>query len=227
MRVPVQLDGDLERQSKYDLRAPINQKMGYALAKAQEDSLWTALIAALSSTYKVIGGDGKTAYASAGAGNGSNLTDAGLLQMIQTLDDNLVPDDGKRFMIIPPCGKKSLFSLDKFTLQHNIGDTKSIRNGQLGDYYGIPTFMSTNCPLVTAADGTTKYRVGIIAHRDAIVSAVQLNVKFQAEYKLEYDATLMVADVVYGVKALRTDDADTTGSNLRLSHAVLFYIPVL
>lgn len=226
MRVPVQLDGDLERQSKYNLREPINQKMGYALAKAQEDSIWTALIAALSSTYKVAGGDGKTSWSNAGAGNGTALSDTGLLRMIQTLDDNLVPDDGKRFMILPPVAKRNILSLDKFTLVQNIGDNKGIRNGMLGDYYGIPTFMSSNCPEVTAADGTTKYRVGIMGHRDAIVSAVQLNVKFETQYKLEYDATLMVADVVYGVKALRTDDDDTTASNHRKSHAILFYVPV-
>ena len=89
--------------------------------------------------------------------------------------------------------------------------------------YGIPTFVSTNCPTVTAADTTTQYRVAGLFHRDCMAVGVQMNVRFQTQYKLEYLANLMVADQLYGVKALRTDDSDVTGSNYRKSHAILLY----
>ena len=222
--VPLQFDDIFMLQQNYDLRQQYMEKAGEALAKVQENDLAAAIIAALSSTYKVIGGDGKTAWSNAGAGNGSDITDAGLRRMIRTLDENKVPEKG-RFLHICPAQKSALLGIDKFTLFQNIGRTKEIQTGLFGDIYGMPVYVGNNEQVVTAADGSTTYNVNFIGHKDAACTAVQMNVRIQSQYKLENTATLTCADTVYGVKALRTDDDDTTGSNHRLSHIVAFYTP--
>ena len=41
-------------------------------------------------------------------------------------------------------------------------------------------------------------------HEDALVLAMQQNIRSQTQYKQEYLATLYTADVIYGVKGIRT-----------------------
>lgn len=213
----------LQRKDSYRLRARRVEKAGYALAKAIDTDI-LGLYTDLGSNYKVIGGDGKTAWAAAGAGNGSDLTDAGILAMVRKLDDNDVPAED-RFMIIPPCQKQVLLGIDKFVLYQNTNRNKELVSGMFGEIYGFKIYVSTNCPTVVADDTTTSYRVGLYAHKAAFAIAMQQDVKTQSQYKQEYKGDLISCDCVYGVKAMRADNADTSASNLRLSHAVAFFVP--
>lgn len=228
----VQLDDVLAMQADYNLRAEFNKQMGIALAKDLETKCWKALVgtdykgtsAALSTTYRVIGGDGETAYADAGTGNASDLTDAGLRRVIRRLKDNNVPDNMDEWaLIIPPSQEEALLGIDKFVLYQNIGSTDPLRRGLIGRLYGVPVFVSSFCPRFLAADGVTYNRVAIMLHKSAMAVGVQMNPRFQTQYKVEYLANLMVADQLYGVKALRTDDTDVSSSNYRLSHACAIY----
>lgn len=196
----------------------------------------------------VIGSDGSTTFSGAGTGNGAALTDVGLRTMIKTLDDNDVPMS-ERFMVIPPVEKKSLMGIARFTEQAFVGETgmgNTIRNGLIGDLYGIQIYVSTNCPWIhlestttntqianfsgttlaasstsDAAFGTltvdftgktdSKYRVGVLMHRSALVFVEQMGVRMQTQYKQEYLADLMTADTIYGVGRLR--DGNVTNSS--------------
>ena len=138
---------------------------GYALAKQIDQNLWmkshyfqggaaTPAAATLFET-AVIGGDGSTAFSGAsGGGNGSALTDAGIRRMIQTLDDQDVPMEG-RVLAIPPVERKNLMGLARFTEQAFIGDGSAIRTGIMGNIYGIPVYVSTNCPWIHVESTTT------------------------------------------------------------------------
>jgi N4-gp56 family major capsid protein len=209
------LEDFVKLQSRYDLRKPYVQKAGYALAKTLDTALLALLDSAVGSNYKVIGSDGNTAYA---AGNEADLTDAGIRRIIRKLDDNNVPEEG-RFAILPPSQKQALLGIDKFVLYQNVGRTTEIQKGLFGEIYGIKFHISTNCATTGSA------RVGCIGHGDALCCAVQQDVRIQSQQKLENLATLVVADHVYGVKALRVANDDTTGSNNRLSHVVAVYTP--
>ena len=212
----------LMTQSRYDLRSEYTKKAAYALAKTLDSAIYTALLAALSSTYKVIGSDGSTA-ANTTASNIAQITDAGLRKAIQTLDDNLAPAED-RCLIIPPSMKNALLGIDKFTLFQHFGNANALQKGVFGEIYGIPVRISTNCPSGTTSDSVA-YRVAFLAHKDAICTAIQQDVRVQAQYKQEYLGTLVTSDMLYGIKALRTDDSDVTGSNYRKSHAVALYVP--
>jgi N4-gp56 family major capsid protein len=211
-------------QQRYDLRSAYNDKAGYAIAKALDTDIFALFAAGLPTAYKVVGADGITAWASAGAGNASSLSDAGFRRAIQTLDDNLAPEDG-RALFIPPSQKNALLGIDKFTLFQNIGRTKELQTGQFGEIYGIPVYVSTNLPTWTAGDTTTTGKIAILAHKDAVCSAIQMDVRTQAQNKAEHLGTLVVSDIIYGVKGLRLDADDTTGSNHRKSQAVALYVP--
>lgn len=153
----------------------------------------------------VIGGNGTTEYTS-GSPNATALTDAGIRAVIQRLDDADVPMDG-RYLVIPPVARNTLMGLARFTEQAFVGETgggNTIRNGQIGDIYGVKVFVSTNADTAT---GSGDPRIALMFHKDAFVLAEQMGVRSQTQYKQEYLANLYTADILYGVQELRDEAA--------------------
>ena len=152
----------------------------------------------------VIGSDGETSF-DASADNAASLTDVGIRTMIQNLDDNDVPLT-ERFMVIPPVEKKTLLGLPRYTEQAFVGDagaSNAIRSGMVGDIYGVQIYVSTNCPLDT--DGAQDARMGLLAHRSALVHAEQLGIRTQTQYMQQYLADLFTADTLFGVAEYRDE----------------------
>jgi hypothetical protein len=159
----------------------------------------------------VIGSDGTTAYTADTTGNGAAIADAGIRRVIQTLDDNDTPMRF-RYLTIPPVEKRKLLGEARFTEQAFTGEAgagNSIRNGFVGDLYGVQIYMSSNCATDTATDGSTQYRAALVFQREALVLAEQLAPRIQTQYKLETLGTLLVADTIYGTATVRgSSEAD-------------------
>jgi N4-gp56 family major capsid protein len=152
-----------------------------------------------ATTKAFIGSNGTTAYNSSSS-NAAALTDAAIRRTIQRLDDNDTPMDG-RFFLIPPSSRNTLMGLARYTEQAFVGDGNTIRNGEIGNLYGIPVFVSSNAD--TGAGNSTTDRICLMGHKDAMVLVEQLSVRSQTQYKQEYLGTLFTADTIYGVKAMR------------------------
>lgn len=153
----------------------------------------------------VIGGDGITSYTSASTGNASAISDQGIRRVIQTLDDNDIPMED-RHLVIPPSSRNTLMGLARFTEQAFVGESakgNTIRNGQIGNVYGVDVYVTTNCDTASVASGTDN-RVALFFHESAMVLAMQQNIRSQTQYKQEYLATLYTGDVIYGVKGILT-----------------------
>lgn len=202
----------VEAQALASMRQFYTDDAGYALAR-QVDNLLIQIgrevqggggTAAYSGAFS--GADGTTAYvAAANTGLGA-LTDAAIRRSIQRLDDNDVPMDG-RFLIVPPSTRNTLMGIARFTEQAFVGDAGSsntIRNGEIGNVYGVPVFVSSNAD---TPSGTTPARVCLLGHRDFAVLAEQMAVRSQTQYKQEYLGTLFTADTLFGVKELRDGSA--------------------
>jgi N4-gp56 family major capsid protein len=209
----------VEVQALASMRKFYTEDAGYALARRVDTSLlelgrtFNGGTAGARYDAAFIGGDGTTAFdytATAGAGNASALTDVAIRRTIQRLDDSDVPEEG-RFMLVPPSVRNTLMGLPRFTEQAFVGEVgggNTIRNGRIGDVYGIPVYISSNCDsLNSLADGsgTDIGRVVLIGHRDSAVLVEQQKVRSQAQYKQEYLGTLYTADTIYGTKELRDD----------------------
>jgi hypothetical protein len=153
-----------------------------------------------------IGGDGTTAYVAA-SNNESALTDAAIRRTIQRLDDTDTPMD-QRFFLIPPSSRNTLMGLARYTEQAFVGGTNStIRTGEIGNLYGIPVFVSSNCD---TGSGTNNPRVCLMGHKDSLVLVEQMAIRSQVQYQQPYLATLYTADTLYGVQILRA--AASTGA---------------
>jgi N4-gp56 family major capsid protein len=196
-----------EAQALASLRKFYTGDAGYALAK-QVDTDLLALgrnvqggNGTIAYNAAVIGGDGSTAYVGS---NESAITDAGLRKIIQTLDDADVPMDG-RVLVIPPVARNVMMGLARFTEQAFVGETgngNTIRNGEIGNVYGVKVYVSTNCETATG-----DARIGMMFHKDAFVLAEQMGVRSQTQYKQEYLGTLFTSDMLYGVAELRDNAA--------------------
>jgi len=206
----------VEVQALSSLRRFYTDDAGYSLAKQIDTDMvqlgrgfngGTAGSAAYSGGF--VGGDGTTAYdstATAGAGNASALSDVAIRRTIQRLDDNDVPTDG-RFFMIPPSARNTLMGLDRYTAMDFVGEAgnaNTIRNGQIGNLYGMPVYVTSNCDTAT---GTLLPRVALMGHKDAAVLVEQLGIRSQTQYKQDYLSTLYTSDTIYGVKELRDNSA--------------------
>lgn len=193
-----------EVQALSSLRRFYTEDAGYALAKKVDTHLLELGRVAQGGTdgiaygKAVIGSNGSTLYTGS---NEAAITDAAIRKVIQTLDDEDVPMDG-RVLVIPPVARNTIMGLARFTEQAFVGDGSTIRNGQIGDIYGVKVFISTNCETATG-----DARIALMFHKDAFVLAEQMGVRSQVQYMQEYLATLYTADMLYGVKALRPEAA--------------------
>jgi N4-gp56 family major capsid protein len=196
----------VEAQALNSLRNFYTADAGYSLAK-QVDSDLINLGRSTNggagtnayATGAFIGGDGTTAYVAA-SNNESALTDAAIRRTIQRMDDTDTPMDG-RFFIIPPSSRNTLMGLARYTEQAFVGGTNNtIRTGEIGNLYGIPVFVSSNCD---TASGSNNARVCLMGHKESVVLVEQIGVRSQVQYKQEYLATLFTSDTLYGVQILR------------------------
>jgi hypothetical protein len=159
-----------------------------------------------STTNAFIGSTGATVYNSASS-NAAALGEAGIRRSIQRLDDQDVPMTD-RFLIVPPSSRNTLMSISRFTEQAFVGEqggNNTIRNGQIGDVFGVKVFVSTNADTAAGTSGTD--RICLLAHKDAFVLAEQMGVRSQTQYKQEYLGTLFTSDMLYGVAELRDGSA--------------------
>jgi len=175
---------------------------GYAMALIKDSTIFLAARTLNggdgASTWNkgVIAGDGTTAFVDAsGNANATAITDAGIRRGIQVLDDADIPMSD-RFLALPPVARRVMMGLARFTEQAFVGDGKTIRNGKLGDVYGVSVHVTNNCPVPTSA---TTAKVGLLSHRDALILAEVLGPRVQTQYKQEYLATLLTADTIFGV----------------------------
>ena len=131
--------------------------------------------------------------------------DVGFRRAIQYLDDADVPMDGRSF-VIPPALRNALMGTTRYTEQAFVGESGSantIRNGRIGNLYGIEVYVSSNAPSLE----TNTARLAGLFHRDAFTLVEQVGVRSKTQYKQEYLADLLTSDTLYGVKTIRPDAA--------------------
>ena len=202
-------------QADDSLRSFYTDDAGYALAKLVDTALHAEgakfagadaapTVEGTNYSKAVIGSDGSTAWSTTGSGNAAALTDAGIREVIRQLDDNDVPNAG-RVLVIPPVEKKSLTGIARFTEQAFVGDGSTIRNGMIGNVYGVDVFVSSNCPIVDDASSELDQRACLMFQKEALVFIEQLRPRVQTQYIQQYLGDLFTADTIYGSGVLRPE----------------------
>lgn len=178
-----------EIQSAYDAAQAYTEKAGYAIAEKMDKTVATAMTSGFTQTVGAFG---------------TPLSDANILIAIQYLDDAKAPTTD-RYLVVTPQGKRELLSIDKYIRYDAIGvggDQNSIRNGKIGEIYGVQVFMSQNLVFVAGSPNQNNH---LLFHTEAAAIAVQQEIKHEMQRKTEYLGDLYVASALWGVRVLRVD----------------------
>jgi N4-gp56 family major capsid protein len=205
-----------EAQALASLRQFYTGDAGYALAKQVDNDLF-ALGKSLGngdgSSYVhtnsrfIDASNGLSAYAVDTVAPADVFTDAGFRAAIQVLDDADVPMDNRCF-VVPPSLRNAIMGIDRY-MSSDFVDGRGVKNGQIGNLYGIDVFVSSNCPVIEAAGdnsaNTGDVKGAMLLHKDAMVLAEQQGVRSQTQYKQEFLGTLYTADTLYGTQVMRPE----------------------
>ena len=207
-----------EVQALDSLRRFYTDDAGYALAKQVDDHLfgellnisnaagtadgadWTQSARQFTDAGALIDYDDSTALGDITA---EGIFDTGFRNLIQLLDDQDVPMDG-RVLVVPPSIRNIIMGVDRYNSSDFVNG-RGVNNGQIGQLYGVDVYVTSNCPAVdgTTVDGTAM----TLMHKDAFVLAEQMAVRSQTQYKQEFLANLFTADTLYGTQVLRAENA--------------------
>lgn len=153
-------------------------------------------------------GDDSAAWAptaSANAGNAVDLSDVGVRRFIARLDGVDAPMAG-RYLVVPPTVKADMLGIAKWTQQAYTGEangSNSIRNGLVGDVYGVEVYVTNQLMAVEDGAGSADQLLALMFQRDGLLLVEQMGVRTQEQYKQEYLANLFTADMIYDVATLR------------------------
>lgn len=177
----------IKKQSAYELRQPIVERGGRALATAIDSyilSKWNGV---------------KTAHKPSAI---AALTFASIVDAHALLDAANVPEDD-RFLVVNGIGRADLRKIPEFTAYKETGEAGLVKGkkGLVGEIYGTPVYV-TNA--VVNASGVYKF---ILAHRDAFAAAVQIKPEIEYDRDIVKKADIITGSTLLGAKVLRDDHA--------------------
>ncbi|MAI23020.1 MAG: hypothetical protein CL828_03095 [Crocinitomicaceae bacterium] len=204
-----------EAQALSSLRQFYTGDAGYALAKQVDTDIF-ALGKDLgdsdgadyvhSASFYIDASSGLSAYAVDTVAAADVFTDAGFRALIQKMDDADVPMDNRAF-VVPPSLRNAIMGIDRY-VSSDFVDNRGVDSGKIGNLYGIDIYVSTNVPIIETASANSAggdVKGAMLIHKDTFVLAEQQGIRSQTQYKQEWLGTLYTADMLYGVKVLRTD----------------------
>jgi hypothetical protein len=159
------------------------RSMGYAIAKKIENYIAVDVLQSATGNDVTLAADNTATTA---------LVRSGLQKL---LDAGHSYTDGDTFMYASPAFFSSLLSLQDFSDASRRGDAVNPNaSGELGNVYGIPVFASTDFD----DDGGTGDESACIFKRSGVYYASQLAPRVQESYDIDYLATSIVVDSLFG-----------------------------
>lgn len=139
---------------------------------------------------------------------GSDITDAVILAAYEAINLANAPLED-RALIIYPTQLTAMLRIDKFVKADYMGQYQSptiVRTGppsrnMWGDIYGVPVYWTKQTPQDA---GTPTQTHNVMFHKEALALALQQAPRTQSDYIIEYLSNLVVVDVIYGVKTIRS-----------------------
>ena len=169
-------------QESADLFNMYARSMGYAIAKKVENYLAVDVIQSATGNDTALGTDNQLTAA---------LLRSGLVKLLDAGHDYT---DGNSWLYASPEVYSYLLGLDEFVHFDKRGDEAGQVSGKVGDVYGMPVHVSTDWD----DDGGTGDETASIFKREAIYFAMQMSPRVQSAYDIDYLATSVVADVLFG-----------------------------
>lgn len=135
--------------------------------------------------------------------NGDAFGDNMILDSILVLDNLLIPEKDRSF-ILSPSAINQLRKDRKFTDANILGVPKAVQTtGFQTDIYGIPAYKTTNVATVAGA-GPTAVRAGFLLHENGLMVGIQRNIKMEKFARTQF-STPFASSVLYGTAIARNN----------------------
>ena len=182
----------IHKQSAYELRQPIVERGGRALA--------TAIDTYILSKWSGIATANKPAAVAA-------LTFASIVDAHALLDAKNVPEDN-RYLVVNGIGRADLRKIPEFTAYKETGEAGLVKgsNGLVGEIYGTPVYV-TNAVVSTGTVGTDAAYKFMLFHKEAFAVAVQIKPEIEYFRDIVKKADIITGSTLLGAKVLRADHA--------------------
>ena len=188
----------VEKQALSSLRAFYTSDAGYALARKVDSDL---IAATTGWDHKIdsLGGNPGSSADPHVEGNALEFCDQAFRDALQLLDDADVPMENRK-LVVPPSARNQIMGIDRY-VSSDFVNGRGVVNGKIGELYGVDIFTSTNLPANAAGE-----KPCLLFHTDALVIAEQMSIRTQTQYKQEFLADLMTADMLYGFDCYRPEN---------------------
>lgn len=125
----------------------------------------------------------------------SAITRDNILDLRLDLDNENIPDDGNRFLLINPQEERDMLDIADFIDASKYGSSDPIQNGEIGRVYGLRVLKSN---LITANQSLCYHREGL-----ALGFQARANVGEQSAIEYGTGSKKMAMDQLYGYKVLQ------------------------
>lgn len=182
----------IKKQSAYELRQPIVERGGRALA--------TAIDTYIMSKYTGVAAANQPAAIPA-------LTFESIVDAHAILDANNVPEDD-RVLVVNGIGRADLRKVPEFTAYKETGEAGLVksRKGLVGEIYGTPVYV-TNAVATTGTAGVDLTYKFLLFHKSAFAVAVQIKPEIEYDRDIIKKADIITGSTLLGAKVLRDDHA--------------------
>ncbi len=232
-----------ELKNHYDVRSIYAQELGKALAKRFDLATMKTLAAAArtesalktgaSDGYDGIDGIAINSTVALNSLTGQNIQDV-LFEAAQKLDENDIPNDGKRFAILKPKDYYTLIASGEEVVNRDFGGRGDVATGRIPMVAGINLYKSNHLndidvdlSSVSTGDGSSSVKNDVFGggsngagyngnlaktqiiggHPSAIGTVKLLDLATESDYKVELQGNLFVAKYAMGHGVLRPEAA--------------------
>ena len=135
--------------------------------------------------------------------NGDAFGEGMILDSILVLDNNLVPEKDRSF-ILNPAAIGQLRKDPRYTNANILGIPKAVQTtGFQVDLYGNPVYRTTNVATVTGS-GATAVKAGMYIHNNGLMVGIQKNIKVEKFARTAF-STPFAASCLYGTAICRNN----------------------
>jgi hypothetical protein len=216
-----------ELKNHFDVRGQFSKELGIALAQRFDRAVMKTLAAGGKDT-STPSGQPRGIDFNGDVSTGPKIVET-IMSVAQKLDENDVPDDGTRFIILDPLSYYKLVGEDNVAINRDYDGVGSVSKGKVPMVAGINVFKSNNFDAINVAsqpdsddanasnhpfdltgpEDTGGYNadlsttVALAGHPSGVGTVKLLDLSTESDYSVAHQGTLFVAKYAMGHNVLR------------------------
>jgi hypothetical protein len=202
-----------EMMNHFDMRQPISEDVGDALAQMWDKHVALKIIQAARASATVTGLPGGTIVTNANAGTQADALYSAIKAASQALDENNVPEDNRYCALRPVHYNLLLDSTRVVNRDYTAGSNGGVDTGRIFQVNGVSLVKSNNVPNTNVTTDLASYNVNAnttvapVWHTSAVGTVKLLDLAVESEWDIRRQGWLTLAKYAMGTDILRPEAA--------------------